>query len=104
MARTRIYVGRRTGGAPAAIFRASDTPTSDTHGDRYAAVIGPFASMAGARIMVAHGGNNPHIQSSTDADRMAKTHSCAACINDLIRRPAGGSSDHRPSARGILVF
>ena len=28
----------------------------------------------------------------------------ADLINDLIRRPAGGSSDHRPSARGILVF
>lgn len=80
MARTRIYVGCRVdAGKWSEIFRASETPTRDTHGDRYACVIGPFVSMAGARIMVAHGGNNPHIQSSTDADRMAKTHRCADC-------------------------
>jgi len=74
----KTYVGRRAG-AGAEIFSVGTEPTEATHGDRYAAVIGPFKSITGARIMVAHGGGNPHIQGTWDADRMAESHHCDTC-------------------------
>lgn len=74
----KTYVGKRHGTA-AEVFSARTEPTIESHGDRYLAVIGPFKSIAGARIMVAHGGGNPHIQGTWDADKMAKSHYCDAC-------------------------
>ena len=74
----KTYVGRKAGRS-SEIFSARAEPTETTHGDRYAAVIGPFKGFAGARIMVAHGDGNPHIQGAWDADRMAESHHCDKC-------------------------
>jgi len=74
----KTYVGRKAGRS-SEIFSARAEPTETTHGDRYAAVIGPFKGFAGARIMVAHGDGNPHIQGAWDADRMANSHHCDKC-------------------------
>lgn len=72
----KSYVG--LAGGTREVFSAHAEPTPETHG-RYAAVIGPFASIDGARIMAAHGRNNPHLQDAGDADRMAAEHHCDTC-------------------------
>lgn len=50
MTRTLIYVGLSTDGSRE-VFRANETPTPQSHGERFAAVIGPFRTKAGAEFM-----------------------------------------------------
>lgn len=65
------YVGiPKTG--PWETFRAERNPTFDTHGDEYAAVIGPFISGRGAKFMARYGRGNPHLLTVDDAERIAK--------------------------------
>lgn len=66
----KIYVGLLSDGSRVA-FRNVETPTFATHGDRYAAVIGPFRTARGARFMRDHGKGNPHVQTVADAERLA---------------------------------
>jgi hypothetical protein len=66
----RIYIGIHD--ATRVIFRSEQEPTQATHGNLYAAVIGPFKTLRGARFMRAHGRNNPHAQTVADAERLAK--------------------------------
>jgi hypothetical protein len=54
------------------IFHAMETPTHESHGERFIYVIGPFRTLAGAEIMRQYGRNNPHLQTVEDAERMAK--------------------------------
>jgi len=69
----RWYVGYKvTGGLEA--FQALSDPTHATHGNEYAAVIGPFKTKRGAMFMQDHGFGNPHIQHVHDAERIAKTY------------------------------
>ena len=68
--KTKIYVGVK--GAKRKVFRSAKTPTFASHGKRFAAVIGPFRTKAGAEAMAKYGRNNPHLQTVADAERMAK--------------------------------
>lgn len=70
MATGRIYVGLR--GSIREVFRSSQTPTFPSHGKRYNAVIGPFRTIGGAKVMAEYGRNNVHLQTVGDAEKMAK--------------------------------
>ena len=69
----RIYVGivSRETVRFSEVFRSERTPTRESTGLRYAAVIGPFRTMRGAEFMRDHGAGNPHCQSVRDAERLA---------------------------------
>ena len=67
---SRIYVGVK--GTTRKVFRSEQTPTKLSHGDKYNAVIGPFRSVAGAEVMAKYGRNNPHLQTVSEAEKMAK--------------------------------
>jgi len=68
---SRIYIGHKAGVKPE-IFRAPETPTFTTHGDKYNGVTGPFRTKAGALFMRDHGQGNPHCRCVRDAERLAK--------------------------------
>jgi hypothetical protein len=70
MARTRVYLGLAEGKRE--VFRASATPTRATHGTKYAAVVGPFRTVRGARFMQNHGAGNPHCVTVWQAERLGK--------------------------------
>ncbi len=66
----RIYVGSKSGGLE--VFRASK-PTPKSHGHVYRYVIGPFRTLAAARLMAKYGGHgNPHLQTVSDAEKLVK--------------------------------
>jgi hypothetical protein len=67
---TKIYIGQK--GNLREIFRSAKTPTQESHGHKYNAVTGPFRTLAGAKVMLQYGRNNPHLQTVADAERMAK--------------------------------
>jgi hypothetical protein len=70
MKRLRIYVGIVPGRRE--VFRSEFTPTWETHGKLYRAVIGPFRTLRGAEYMRLHGAHNPHCQTVADAERLAR--------------------------------
>lgn len=74
----RIYVGRSKSGGRTITFRSEVEPSEASHGHLYAAVIGPFRTIRGARFMARHGYNNPHLQTVADAERLAKAAQVAA--------------------------
>lgn len=53
------------------VFRSEVIPTSDTHGNIYLAVIGPFRTKRAA-VFMANCHNNPHCRSVSDAERISK--------------------------------
>lgn len=70
---SRIYVGLTldcTGRRE--VFRAVETPTEQSHGAKYGAVIGPFRTKRGAEFMRDYGRGNPHCLSVADAERLAR--------------------------------
>jgi len=70
MKRARIYVGCKQNNR--ILFRSILTPTEETHGNLYAAVIGPFSTHKGAQFMAKFGAGNPHCQCVADAEHLAK--------------------------------
>lgn len=65
------YVGHRNGTME--LFKSATTPTFASHGETYAAVIGPFRTKRGAIWMAAYGrNNNPHCQTVDQAEYHAK--------------------------------
>ena len=72
--RARWYVGIKSGlGASGyEAFRATFTPTPTTHGSQYICVWGPFYTKRGATWSAAHGWNNPHAQTVSEAERIAR--------------------------------
>ena len=54
------------------VFRSAETPTEASHGERFAYVIGPFRTKAGAEFMRDYGCGNPHCQCVKDAENLAK--------------------------------
>ena len=54
------------------VFTADQTPTNDTHGALYGAVIGPFRTKRGAQFMSDYGRGNPHCLTVSDAESLAK--------------------------------
>ena len=69
--RTKPYVGVKAGN-PWEVFLSAGEPTRETHGARFAAVIGPFKTKRAAVFMAKHGRNNPHLQTVADAERIAR--------------------------------
>jgi len=66
----RLYVGLFDDGKRE-VFRSTATPTAESHGEKYVAVIGPFRTVRGANFMRDHGQGNPHCQCVSDAERLA---------------------------------
>jgi hypothetical protein len=71
MPRLRYYLGLKSP-ATREIFRAGDTPTAVSHGDRFAAVVGPFRTKRGAIFMRDYGRANPHCRCVDDAERLGR--------------------------------
>ena len=69
--RRKPYVGFRTGSHDK-VFRSAETPTEESHGQEYLAVMGPFRTVAAAEFTAKHGRGNPHIQTVGDAERIVK--------------------------------
>lgn len=67
----KTYVGLKVGGGRE-MFKSEMEPTQESHGSQYHAVIGPFKTDRAAKFMAEHGGNNPHLQSVKDAERISK--------------------------------
>lgn len=65
------YLGRRAQG-DLILFHAAQTPTKETHGLRFTAVIGPFKSKVGASYYARYGRNDPRIHNAGDAERLAR--------------------------------
>ena len=79
MARTKYsskggyqYVGVRADNGRYERFQWPGTPVRETHGHVYAAVIGPFRTVRGARFMESYGKGNPHTQTVADCEHIAK--------------------------------
>ena len=70
--KTKIYLGLNSGKGE--VFRAEKTPDIDSHGHRFAAVVGPFRTKRGAEFMRDFGFNNPHCRTVGEAERLAKKH------------------------------
>jgi hypothetical protein len=69
--RKQYYVGlKSTMGRE--VFTADTEPTEQSHGARFAAVIGPFQTKRGAEFMAQYGQGNPHLQTVYDAERIAR--------------------------------
>jgi hypothetical protein len=71
---TKLYAGYIKGQLPLEVFRSPAEPTSESHGERYAAVIGPFRTRRAADWMAhpVRGRFNPHCRTVADAERLAK--------------------------------
>ncbi len=70
--KARWYVGHKGAGSVGFVaFQSATEPTERTHGDRFAAVIGPFDTKRAAVWAEAHGANNPHFLTVADAERIA---------------------------------
>jgi len=54
------------------LFHAAQTPTKESHGQRFLAVIGPFKSKVGASYYARYGQGNPRIHTADDAERLAR--------------------------------
>ena len=65
------YLGRRAQG-DLILFHAAQTPTKETHGLRFTAVIGPFRSKVGASYFARYGRDDPRIRTADDAERLAR--------------------------------
>ena len=66
-----FYLGRRKQG-DLILFRWPKTPTKESHGRLFTAVIGPFKSQVGASYFARYGQNNPHIHTAADAEHLAR--------------------------------
>lgn len=70
MKRARYYVGLLFGRAE--VFTSRETPTEETHGDRFGAVVGPFRTKRAAYFMAQNGYANPHCRTVAEAERLAE--------------------------------
>lgn len=66
-----LYVGIKQN-RKRVVFRSAYTPTQASHGHLYVVVIGPFRTLAGAKLMAEKGEGNPHMQTVADAERIAR--------------------------------
>lgn len=72
--RKKNYVGIRvvSHGTVYQRFLSAETPTKESHGDLFGAVIGPFRTKGGALWCVHAGRHNPHTGTAAACDRLAK--------------------------------
>jgi hypothetical protein len=54
------------------LFISNKKPTVAAFGDLYNYVIGPFYTKLAAELMQKHGENNPHLQHTSYAEKLAK--------------------------------
>lgn len=66
MPKAKIYVGYKHGAA-VEVFRAESTPTEESHGSKYAAVVGPFRTLRAAQYMMNH-----KVLTVAEAERLSK--------------------------------
>jgi hypothetical protein len=67
---SRFYVGIK--GSARKVFKADITPTQESHGAQFNAVVGPFRTKRGAMFHAAMGAANPHVRHVNDAERIAR--------------------------------
>lgn len=67
--RNRWYVGHTRTGLIA--FKCPTTPTVNSHGDKFIAVVGPFKTKRAAKWAERYGKGNPHFRHVDDAERLA---------------------------------
>ena len=72
MAKRKFYVGLSASGSLRRWLFNDVEPIKNNHGDQYVAIIGPFATKRGAIFMRDYGEGNPHCQTVSDAERLAK--------------------------------
>ena len=68
--KTKIYIGVTPDSYQ--IFRSDLTPTLESHGHLYNAVIGAFKTLRGAKFMRQYGKGNPHCTTVDEAERLGK--------------------------------
>jgi len=82
MKREKIWVGIRHDGERE-VFRYYVTPVPQSRGGDYAACIGPFNTVRGAKWMARYGKNNPHCHTVGEAERIARLEAemipCPSC-------------------------
>jgi hypothetical protein len=66
----KYYLGYRAGKYH--LFRAESEPTQETHGNLYDLVWGAFRTKRGAVWAQKYGTNNPHAQTVSQCERLAK--------------------------------
>ncbi len=69
--RKKLYVGIHKETRKRIPFRSS-SDSEAVHGHEFSYLIGPFRTPKAAKIMAAFGGNNPHLQTVYDAEKMAR--------------------------------
>lgn len=66
------YLGHSLTNYMTEAFQFDREPTIGTHGNIYAAVIGPFRTKRAAKWAEKHGFMNPHFQTVEDAERLCR--------------------------------
>ena len=66
---TKYYLGHKANENVREVFSSNITPTESSHGDKYAAVTGPFKNKRAAEYMR----DNPMILTVTEANREVKS-------------------------------
>lgn len=69
---SKLYVGYKINQAGREVFRSATVPTQASHGDRFAAVWGPFRTRKAADFAASwRAVNNPHALTVADVERIA---------------------------------
>jgi hypothetical protein len=66
-----FYLGRRKQG-DWILFHSAQPPTKESHGTRFAAVIGPFKSKVGASYFARYGQDDARLCTADDVERLAR--------------------------------
>lgn len=66
-----FYLGRRRQG-DWILFYSAQPPTKESHGQRFAAVIGPFKSRVGASYYARYGRGDARLCTADDVERLAR--------------------------------
>ena len=70
--KAKIYVGDSVDGTGYGIFKSEIAPSIASHGSLYRYVVGPFVTLRGAEFFAQYGRGNPHVQTVSDAERIAR--------------------------------
>ncbi len=69
--RSKFYVGRKPNQIGKDVFKSDVTPTKQMY-PQYVSVVGPFRTKRAAIMLAVFGQGNPHMQTVSDAERIAK--------------------------------
>jgi hypothetical protein len=73
MTKNKWYVGWSTPKQGFIAFQSETTPTTESHGSLYNAVVGPFGTKRGAKWAEKYGKGNPHFTCVAAAEKIAKS-------------------------------